>query len=97
MKRQQLRRVLACALLDILGHHALTIPNAKRYVTADLLCQYRICKATRVTDQDVTVALEIARNATRGKPVSFRYAPRSSAQGKERTAYILNTPIVELM
>ena len=89
MKKIRLRRLLAVCILDNLALHSITLPNVKRYITTDLLASYTIRRSTKITDQDIVVAITIAQNAIRGKPIPFRYAPRGSPTAQLRSNYIL--------
>jgi len=98
MKRERLRRILSIAILDNLGlTHSLTFPNCKRYITPELLTQYRISRETQITNTDFLIAIQMIRGAMRGKPVSFRTALKGSAIAEWRTEYMLSAPIVDLL
>jgi len=60
--RKGLKLQLALAIHDVLGfNHALTIPNAKRYVTDEVRRKYRIRKETNIDLEDWIIALQIVR------------------------------------
>lgn len=82
--------MLAVAFLDVLRANPLTLPSVKRYVTSDLLFSYCIRSTDKITDMDRNKALEIANNAIKGKPTSFRTAPPGSPIAKERRLHILS-------
>ena len=81
--------MLAVCFLECLPRTSLTLANARRYVTSDLLSSYCIRNHTKISDADRIVALDIAMNAVKGKPVSFRFAKRGSPIAIERRNYIL--------
>lgn len=61
MKRRGLVLALACAICETLGwQHALSLPNAKRYVTREIMQKYRIRRDTEVEDVDWLHALQIS-------------------------------------
>ena len=66
MKRKALRITLAEAIDEALGiTHALTIPNAKRYVTRDVMRLVRIRNSTEITMADWVIAIQICREDRR--------------------------------
>lgn len=62
MIRKGLKLQLALALDEVLGfQHALTIPNAKRYVDSDVRRKYRIRAETQIELEDWIVAIQVLR------------------------------------
>jgi len=63
MKRKGLILQLAIAIDDILGFdHALTVPNAKRFITREFLAKrYRIRKNTTIEELDWYFAIQAVR------------------------------------
>lgn len=62
LKRKALRITLAEAIDEALGMtFALTIPNAKRYVTRDVMKLCRIRDSTKITMADWLIAVQICR------------------------------------
>lgn len=62
MKRKGLKLQLALAIDSILAfQHALTIPNAKRYVTKEVRNRFRIRDSTRIELEDWILALQVVR------------------------------------
>lgn len=68
MKREKLRIKLADAITRVLHGHSLTIPNAMRYCTRDVLCKFSIRRDTEITIDDWETAIDIAQ-LRRAKPV----------------------------
>jgi len=72
MERENLRRVLAFAILEELGTHKLTMPNVDRYVLPKRT-KYRINKKEHITEADKLIALLIVELVCQQKPIAFRY------------------------
>ena len=72
MERENLRRVLAFAIIEELGTHQLTMPNVDRYVLPKRT-RYRINKNEKITLADKTIALFIIEKVCAQKPIAFRY------------------------
>lgn len=97
MKREGLRRRLALATLEILvPHHALTPPNVRRYVIPHL-SEWNIRRSTKITDQDIRIALVLIYQAARTNPPSFRLAPGGSLWTQKRIEYFLRAPLTDLI
>lgn len=97
MKREGLRRILAFATLEILvPHHAITAPNVKRYVIPHL-SQYTIRNTTKISENDIRVALVMIQNAARLNPHGFRLAPSGSLWTQKRHDYFLGAPLTDLV
>jgi len=72
MKRENLRRTLAFAIMEELGTHARTLPNIERYVKPKLL-KYTIRKETKITQADILVALLMIQHVTSQKDIYFQF------------------------
>ena len=72
MKREQLRRTLAFAIVEELGTHKQTIPNIERYVLPKK-SKYRINKKEKITTEDLLIATLIVTHVLQQKPIAFRY------------------------
>ena len=61
MKRPGLVLQLAVAICETLGwQHALSLPNAKRYVTREIMQKHRIRRDTKVENADWLHALHVS-------------------------------------
>lgn len=72
MKREQLRRYLAFAIVEELGTHKRTLPNIERYVIPKLT-KYNIRKETKITQADILTALLMIEYVMSQKDVYFQY------------------------
>ena len=97
MKKEGLRRRLALCILENLGKHKITFPNVKRYITPRLLSYYNIRFATKITNQDIKIALKMVIKAMTNKPIPFRHAKNGSPWGIKREEYFLRTPLADLI
>ena len=62
MKRKGLKLQLALAIDSVLGfQHALTIPNAKRYINQEMRRRFRIRDSTVIELEDWIIALQAVR------------------------------------
>ena len=62
MKRKGLKLQLALAIESVLGfNHALTIPNAKRYINQETRKRFRIRLSTKIELEDWIIALQVVR------------------------------------
>ncbi len=60
MKRKGLSLQLAVAIDETLGvQHAISLPNAKRYVTREIMQKHRIRRSTKVVIADWLHALQV--------------------------------------
>lgn len=73
MKREQLRRHLAFAIVEELGTHKRTLPNIERYVIPKLT-KYNIRKDTKITQADTLISLLMIEFVMAQKDVYFQYA-----------------------
>lgn len=89
MKREQLRRTLAFATLEILGPlHKKTIPNIDRYVIPNL-SKYRINTSEEITLADKLTALMILEFVCIQKPIYWQFG-RGDGQTAERKEAFLS-------
>ncbi len=72
MTRERLRRTLALASVELLGTHAISHTNIKRYVIPHLT-DYRICKNEPISNKDIRVAMNMIVRVLSQKPVEFRF------------------------
>jgi hypothetical protein len=92
MKREQLRRRLALASLEILGpNRKKTVPNVQRYVIPHLN-HYQIRKSDTITLSDILTALMILEYICSQKPIAFRYGMGQAFQTARKDAF-MNTSL----
>ena len=72
MKRENLRRTLAFAIVEELGTHKRTIPNIERYVKPNLT-KYNIRNNTKITQADILVSILMIEFVMSQKPLQFQY------------------------
>ena len=91
MKRENLRRTLAFAIIEELGTHKQTIPNIKRYVLPKLT-KYCIKKKEKITTEDILIASLILTHVLQQKPIAFRYG-FGQAWTEQRKDAIMSAPL----
>ena len=88
MKREQLRRTLAWAIVEELGpNHKRTIPNIERYVKPKLT-RYNIRKETKITQADILVALLMIDYVMKQKDVYFQFGYGKHWTHKRKEAFM---------
>ena len=88
MSRENLRRIIALASIEILKSHSLTALNVKRYFL-NALPMYNVRKDTTVTYEDIVAAIQIVHNALPQKPVHFWYR-RDKPAREQRRKFVLH-------
>ena len=87
MKRENLRRTLAFAIIEELGTHKTTIPNIDRYVLPKLT-KYNIRKKTKITQADILTALLMIQHVCVQKDTYFRYGYGEHYTRRRREAFM---------
>ena len=87
MKRENLRRTLAFAIVEELGTHQHTIPNIERYVLPKKT-RYRIPKNEKITQEDILIASLIVVHVMQQKPIAFRYGRGDVWTEKRKEAFM---------
>ena len=88
MERENLRRMLAFAIIEELGTHQLTMPNVERYVLPRRT-KYCIKKEEKITETDKMIAMFIVLHACAQKPIVFRYA-RGQVWTQQRKEFMMS-------